>query len=320
MITKAQKVRLAVFFIIGFSVLLIVFVLLLGSKITEKKDYYRIIYEDSSVAGLQIGGAVLYRGIRIGRIENIEIDRNQISNIVISISVAAGTPIKADQEAILIMVGITGLKQIQLIGGSNDAPFLKSGDIIPTGRTLFEGIADRTEVLADKIEIIMDNIISITSQKNQEKLSNIIDNIDIIINQSQQPIVQTMSNIQEITVHLTTTTAMVNDLLVKLDQLFEEEKINNIVKNTETITNQLANIDINLLETQINEVLRSLNETIQRTTTMITRIDGAVQKNSPEISDIIEELRETVENLNEFTRLLADDPSLLIRSSRRSNN
>jgi hypothetical protein len=52
---------------------------------------------------------------------------------------------------------------------------------------------------------------------------------------------------------------------------------------------------------------------------MVSRLDAVVQKNSPDLNSIIEELKETVENLNEFTRLIADDPSLLIRSSRRGD-
>jgi len=317
MVTKAQKVRLGVFFIIGFTVLLSVFILLLGSKITEKKDYYRIIYTDSSVAGLQIGGAVLYRGIQIGRVEDIQIDRDNVNNIIVYINVKAGTPIKADNEATLIMVGITGLKQVQLIGGSNDAPFLKPGDVIPTGKTLFGNIADKASVLTDKIEIIIDNIVSITNKENQEKLSSIIGNIDSIISQSQQPLNHTMNNIEEISSNLSISTAMLNDLMLHIEQLFADDKINNIVKNTENITDQLASIDI---KTQVNNILTALNESISRANIMLSRIDGLVQKNSPEINDIISELRETTENLNEFTRLLADDPSLLIRSSSRRGN
>ena len=314
MVTKSQKVRLAVFFIIGFTVLAIVFILLLGSRITEKKDFYRIIYTDSSVAGLQIGGAVLYRGIQIGRVEDIQIDRDNINNIIVHIYVKAGTPIKADNEATMIFVGITGLKQIQLVGGTNSAAFLKPGDVIPTGKTMFSNLADKAGVLTDKIEIVIDNIIAMTAFENQEKISNIIKNIDLIMQDSQQPIVSTMAHIEDISAQLTTTTSILNDILENVSQLFEDGKVNNIVKNTETLTNQLVDAEV---VNQINTLMTALNETVNRSNIMLNRVDALVQKNSPEINDIIHELRETVENLNEFTRLLADDPSLLIRSSTR---
>ena len=308
MVSKAQKLRLAVFFIIGFSILLSIFVMLLGSKITEKRDIYRIVYEDTSVAGLQIGGAVLYRGIRLGRIEDIHIDKDRITDIVVNISVKKGTPIKADQEATIVMVGITGMKQIELSGGTNESPFLKPGATIRTGRTFFENISDRAEVMAIKFEQIMDNIIAITNYTNQERLGSIIFNIDSIIDRSHRPLTQTMQNIEDITSELTIATMVVNDLLAILDS----GTVGNIVGNMERITANFAEIDVN----RINHTIQSLNEAIQRTTMTINHIDALVQKSSPDLNASIEELRETIENLNEFSRIIAEDPSLLIRSRR----
>ena len=316
MVSKAQKIRLAVFLIIGFTILLSIIIMLLGSKITEKRDIYQIVYEDTSVAGLQIGGAVLYRGIRIGRIEEIEIDRNNISNIIVKISIKHETPVKADQEATLVAVGITGLKQIELSGGTNESAFLKPGDTILAGKSLFDNISDKAEVLAVKIEQIMDNIINITHKSNQEKLDNIISNIDLIIADSQKPLTQTMKNIDEITSELALATVTANDILSKLDYIIDSDKISNILTNTETITTNIAGVDIKNIEAQANITITRLNDAILKATNMISRLDAIVQKNSPDINATIEELRETIENLNEFTRLITDDPSILIRSRR----
>jgi phospholipid/cholesterol/gamma-HCH transport system substrate-binding protein len=311
MVSKAQKLRLAVFFIIGFSVLLFIFVILLGSRVTERRDFYRVIYEDTSVTGLQIGGAVLYRGIRIGRIEDIQIDREQINNIIVSLSVKHGTPVKADQEATLVLVGITGLKQIELTGGTNTSPFLEPGDIIPAGKSLFESISDKAEVLAVKVESIMDNIIAITNPENQEKLNNILANVDIIIDRSQEPLTDTMKNFKDITHELRQTILAVNEIVDKIDP----DKVGNIVNNAETASNKIASVDMQRLDTTIT----TLNETLTKTLSTVNRLDALVQRNSPDLNAIIQELKETSENLNEFTRLIADDPSLLIRSSRREN-
>jgi phospholipid/cholesterol/gamma-HCH transport system substrate-binding protein len=312
MISKAQKVRLAVFFIIGFTVLATIIVMLLGAKITEKRDNYTISYEDTSVAGLQIGGAVLFRGIRLGRVEDIQIDRENINAIIVHISLRHGTPIKADQTATLVGIGITGLKQIELAGGTNEAPFLEPGGRILAGRGLFESIGDRAEVLTLKVEAIIDNIIEITNPQNQLKIESILNSIEVMLSESQQPVVKTMSNISEISQQLNVAMVSATEIMENINEAFGEDRLVNIVKSTEKMMSDIAEIDL----TQINETFERLNESIARTNVTIGRVESLLHRSSPDISAALVELRETLESLNEFSRLIAEDPSILIRSRR----
>ena len=312
MITASQKIRLALFLIVGFTILFTVLALLIGSKLTEKRDFYYIIFEDTSVMGLQVGGSVLYRGIKIGRVEDIQINRNNVSDIVVSISITQNTPIKADNEAILVLVGITGLRHIELRGGTNESDFLKSGDIIPTGRTTFDALSDRADVLAHRIEIIMDNFIELTSRPNQEKIASTLHNIDNIVLETHDSLINTVTNVNEITSELAIASVVLTELLMRLDVILDQNKIGNIITNTETITTNIAAIDFE----HINKTIQLTNESIQRTHTAISRIDTFVQRSTPDLNAIIEELRETLENLSEFSRIITEDPSILIRSRR----
>ena len=312
MVSRSQKVRLGFFLVIGFSILLFIVFILLGNRLTERRDYYNIVFEETSVFGLQIGSAVLYRGIRIGRVEDIQIDRNQISDIIVSISVAHGTPIKADQEATMVLVGITGLKQIEIRGGTNDSAFLRSGDTIQTGRTLMDDLSDRAEAMAYRIEHIMDNLIEFTGRENQERFTSILSNIDKMVTDSQASLTNTIVNINEITTELSISMTIATDIMEKLDYVMDQDRLYKIMTNTETITTRLAEVDYS----QIDSTITLLNESIQRATLMIARIDALVQRNSPDLTLIIEELRETLENLNEFSRIITEDPSILIRSRR----
>jgi len=312
MVSRAQKIRLAVFFVIGFSILSTIIISLLGSKFTEKRDNYYISFENTSVAGLQIGGAVLYRGIRIGRIDDIQIDSERIQDIIVQVSVKRGTPIKADQVATMVNIGITGLKQIELSGGTNEAPFLQAGSRILAGRSLFDNITDTAEILTAKLEIIVDNIIEITNQQNQQKFANILANIDVVVGDSQRPLVNTVANIEKISAELAVAMVSARDMMDKLNNALGADRVTRIAENTETVTNSLAQVDF----TQINVTMERLNDTINRTNLAMSRIDSLIQKNSSDLSAAIQELRESLENLNEFTRLISEEPSLLIRSRR----
>ncbi|HPR18249.1 MAG TPA: MlaD family protein, partial [Candidatus Cloacimonadota bacterium] len=138
MVSNAQKFRLGIF-IVAVSILLIFFMIMVaGNKIMEKRDSYYIKYEDTSVSGLQVGGAVKYYGISIGRVEAIDIDKEDVSNVIVTVSVKSGTPLKENVEASLNFVGITGLLQIEISGGTNEAEFLKPKSFIPAGESTIQ--------------------------------------------------------------------------------------------------------------------------------------------------------------------------------------
>ena len=299
MITRDQKIRLGMFLIIGFSVLFTIIATLLGTRFTNRMDVYRIVFEDTSVLGVQVNSAVLYRGIRIGRIDSIEIDSERINNIIIYISVNRGTPIKADQEAVFVMVGITGLRQIEIRGGTDESPYLKSGDTIIAGRTFFENVSDRTEVLVYRVERLLDNLISLTSRDNQAYFDSILSRVEGILADSQDPIIETVNNINTISKELAEATTTLS------------KQISNIVANVDSITTVIVNADLSSLITQINgSVLRANN--------LLENLDFIVENNTPEINATIQELRSTIENLNEFTRLISEDPSRLLWRRRRN--
>ncbi|MEA2095976.1 MAG: MlaD family protein, partial [Candidatus Cloacimonadota bacterium] len=154
MVTKAQKLRLGIFITV-ISVLMIIFLIMVaGTKIMEKRDIYHIRYQDSSVTGLQIGGPVKYRGIGIGRVDDISIDPESITDIVVTVSIKSGTPIKGDMTASLIPIGITGLVQVEITGGTQEAEMLDSGSFILSGLSTLESISGKAEVLANKFEIL----------------------------------------------------------------------------------------------------------------------------------------------------------------------
>ena len=139
MATKAQKVRLSIFLIISSSVLLLFFIVLAGNRLLKHMDIYYIIYEDISVTGLEPGAAVKFRGVQVGRVSGLAVQ--DAASVRIEIEVERDTPIKKDTVAILTLVGITGLKFIELTGGSVGSEPLPVGSNITAGQSLFENIS-----------------------------------------------------------------------------------------------------------------------------------------------------------------------------------
>ncbi|MDD2650994.1 MAG: MlaD family protein [Candidatus Cloacimonetes bacterium] len=321
MVSKAQKVRLGVFLLIGFVFFTILIILIAGNKMMEKRDYYRIRYDNTSVSGLQIGGHVMYNGIKVGRIEGIQIDKKDISSVIIDLSVLKDTPIKSDTEATLVVVGITGLKQIELTGGTNEAENIQPGAYIKAGKSLFDNIGDKAELIADKVDRVLENIIDITNKENQKNLQETLANLSAISKEIKQPINNSMNNIETLTFELSQSLMQANQILEQINTIVQSGKINNIVDNLEQTSSNLANIDTKKLEKEFLQISEKLSETANKANILMSRIDALVQKNAPDINSSVESLRETLDNLNELSRQIADDPSLLMPfGSRRQAN
>ena len=94
MLSKAQKVRLGAFVTVGSVLLLGILIAIVGNQLVERKDTYYISFENYSVQGLQVGGAVNFRGIKVGRVEAIKIDPKDVNKVILTVKIDRGTSIK----------------------------------------------------------------------------------------------------------------------------------------------------------------------------------------------------------------------------------
>ena len=175
---KSQSIRLGIFIFFSSLILSFLIAFFAARQWFEKTDNYYISYQDVSVSGLEVGSPVKYMGVSIGLISGISIDPQDITSIIVELSVDTGTPIKQDTQADIVTMGITGLKAIEIRGGTNQAEFLKNGDYINPGRSAAEEITGKANIIAEKAEKVT-NIQIFTAPENLSKFTTSVDNIDI---------------------------------------------------------------------------------------------------------------------------------------------
>ena len=86
-----------------------------------KQTSYRIRF-DQSVSGLLLGSAVQFNGIRVGEVTDLKLDKDDPRRVLVTIAVAADTPVRADTTVGLVFGGLTGVPEIALTGGSPSSP------------------------------------------------------------------------------------------------------------------------------------------------------------------------------------------------------
>ncbi|MDY0152821.1 MAG: MlaD family protein [Candidatus Cloacimonas sp.] len=272
MVSKATKIRLGVFIAIG-SLLLLVFAgAVAGSRLIEKRDIYYIMFENYSVSGLQVGGPVNYQGIKVGRVETIKIDPKNVSKIILTISVDAGTPIKADTEAVLAMMGITGLKAVEIRGGTNEAALMKPKTFIKAGVSMFDDISVRAISIAEKIDLIATNIQRMTSEENSR-------NISAILAQTSMILADTHDNLSTTLVSISRIANNTADLTEGLSKNMDAISLN-LTKNMDNLTNRTTT-NIDGLSQTSQASLRTLTETVN---TQLITITNNLDKNITQIA------------------------------------
>ena len=77
MATKSQKVKLGIFLIATVALFIVSLVLITGMEMWEDQDRYYIEFTES-VSGLEVGAPVKLRGVGVGSVTQIRLDRENV--------------------------------------------------------------------------------------------------------------------------------------------------------------------------------------------------------------------------------------------------
>lgn len=257
MVSKATKVRLGVFLAVGSLLILVFAAAVAGNRLTQKWDTYYIVFDDYPVSGLRVGGTVNYQGIKVGRVEDIKIDPQDVLKVKVTINIEPGTPIKDNTEAVLSLVGITGLKAVEIRGGTNEAKNLKPGSYIKPGSTMIDDISQRAVSIAEKIDLIAANINDITNQQNRENIAKILSETGMILADTRGNLAGTLDAISRIA----NNTADLTEGLNRNIDMISQNLAGNIDEISQTTSESMESI-VETLNDELVLITRNLNQNI----------------------------------------------------------
>lgn len=142
------------------------------------------VYEISSaeaVTGLQSQAGVRYRGVRVGRVLSIALDRAIPGNVLIRIAVDEDTPVTQTTFASLGFQGVTGLAFIQLDDSVPMGAALQ-GDAeipprIPMRPGLITRLSDQGVGLLKRLDEATQRVNQLLAEPNQKKMMDAIGNL-----------------------------------------------------------------------------------------------------------------------------------------------
>jgi phospholipid/cholesterol/gamma-HCH transport system substrate-binding protein len=317
--TKAQKIRLTIFIFLSLIALLILIGVLTSQRFLEKRDTYYIAFEDVSVGGLEIGSPVKYLGIKVGVVDDIRIDPKDVARVIITVELKAGTPVKTDARADINTVGITGLKTIEIRGGSNQAELLKPGNYIQPGYSLTEEITDRADVISRRLEIILNNLQTFTAPENMNKFTNLaqsageaFEKTNAFLDENRRSLSYSIEKTRKIAAELDTSSVLLRKTLEDINRIVGSDTLGQIIENTRAISMKLKEADLIAL-------IGELREVADRTNHVLLLLDTGLERGGQDFITSMRKLKATSEYLEEFSRTLQQDPSVLLRGAKIEN-
>lgn len=317
--TKAQKIRLSIFIVVSLLALLILIGVLTSRQLLEKQDTYYVAFEDVSVGGLEVGSPVKFLGIRVGMVDDIRIDPENVARVIITVELTSGTPIKTDARADINTVGITGLKIIEIRGGSKEAPLLKPGNFIQPGYSLTEEITDRADAISRRLEHVLSNLELFTRPENLDKFTRLaqtagdaFEKTNAMLDENRRNLRLSMESTREIAARLDTSSVLLQETLRDINRIVGGDTLEQILANTRAISLKLKEADLVAL-------IGELRDAADRTNQMLILIDNGLERGGQDFVSSMQRLRLTTEYLEEFSRTLQEDPSVLLRGAKVKN-
>lgn len=311
------KFTVGLFVIIGFAIVVVTIMWLGKSHYLEKGQYY-IAYFDESVQGLAKDSPVKYRGVSIGRVDNI-IVAPDATLIKVILKIESGLKLEDNLEDIvakLKSVGITGIMFIELERKKDDEPDLSPEINFPSEYPVIATKPSNISQIIKGIDNVLDQINALDLQEITAKFKTTLDTINKTVEDSQ---------IKKIS-------SDIRSSLDKVEVILNTKKWDNVMKSIGSASSSFDNFAVNADKTvssidsiveenkkEFTEAISNFKHTIKHADTLMGNGSELIKNADVKLSTLQRQLFITLQNLekasynmNRLLELIADQPSQII--------
>ena len=271
-----------------------IFTLLLGLAIAATVFWFSgkreatneyILVSKGNISGLNTQAQVRFRGIRAGKVQDIELDPKDPRSILISISVAADLPITRGTTARLHHQGVTGLASILLEDKGDKPEPLTSADGEPPRIALLPGfmdtLSDNAAELMKQMHLVAERTTVLLSEQNVKRIG------------------QTLANVETATAGLSGSMQDLPQLMASLKKALSDDNLKRLsatLANMEKASGEAAPLIANLqgVAKKLDGLLGESGGEITQTT--LPRLNALLQElavNSRQMTRLLDQLEES---------------------------
>lgn len=155
-----------------------------GKQYNMVFDTY-VAYMNESVSGLNLNARVKYRGVEVGQVRLISLDKTNPEQVRLEFAIERGIPIKQDTIATLKSQGLTGIAFIELSGGSSASPLLEPKRLPPypvirTGASLMGRLDNALSSLLNNLNKTTENLNALLDEENRMVLKHTLADVSVL--------------------------------------------------------------------------------------------------------------------------------------------
>lgn len=291
MTDKRKQIQVGVFALVALGLAGLVLVVFGGLRFWQHRDHYLVVLDDT-VIGLTEGAQVYRNGIQVGTVDKITLAPDDLSRVRVEIAIAEGTPIHTDTQAFLSLAGITGLKVIDLKGGTLTAPLVPPGGQIAQGQGTLDKLQAKAEMLADETGRIMRRADEIVDGANR-----VMANLTEVTDPRQLGAI--VASTRETTDNLAATSR-------DLKAAVAEDRT--ALRDTLASVQQATQHASDLVDHQVGALVGNAND-------LVADLRGIVHTNGTSLQATLADIRQASRSFKDLAREVREKPSRLLFSS-----
>lgn len=227
--TDAHYFRVGLY-IIALALGLTVFAVWVMSNGIKDSREYRMYFQES-VSGLGLGSPVKFRGVNVGQVKAIAIDKSNPSLIKVNVIISGDTPVKTDTVASLKLQGITGAIYIELSGSTMEARNLVDANpnvripIIRSEASSITTIMSQLPQIMEKLTAFTDQMGKVMTDENManinETLANVRDitgNMNLVLQETKGNVIDASEQVSGTMTHLKRAARDINNVTDRVSE------------------------------------------------------------------------------------------------------
>lgn len=276
-----KEVKIALTAIVAAALLFFIINFFKGINLFSPTNHYVVRFDN--VAGLTVSAPVYANGYPVGTVRSISYDYASRDRVMVDVELDDEMRIPAGTRAELASQMLGGVT-MSLILGPNPADVLSPGDTVEGG--VHQGAIEKLEAMMPVIETMV------------PKIDSILTNINRLT--GDPALAATLQNAAALTADLRTTTRQLNTLMENdVPQLTAH--LNKIGDNVETLSGNLAQVDVKGTVDNVNATLRDAQGFVQTMNSLTQNLDSKMRADDNSLGLLLSD-RQLYDNLNSTVR------------------
>jgi phospholipid/cholesterol/gamma-HCH transport system substrate-binding protein len=251
-----------------------------------------------TISTLQPQAQVRFRGVPVGKVETIGFDQKIKGNVLIRISVEAGTPLTKATFGSISSQGVTGLGFIQLEDEGGSVELLVPNDEDPPRIPLKPGLLDK---LLGQSEVIFNQVEQASTRLNQ-----------LLGAENQKALVGTISQIGQAADSFNKLALKLDPVVSSLPKLSQEASVT--MKSLKTAADDVSKtaVDVGTTAERLNARGGPLDKLAEGGAALAATVETFSAATLPRLGEVAEETARAMRQLRRTVNAVDDNPQSLI--------